>query len=148
MPHGPDHAVVVAIPDTTQGPLGGGGGGRVMLAWWPDRRSDMSGSGPLAPIFVGVWQSSQPMAFTRYLPRATEPPAGAADPVAFAAGGAAAWPPPAAWPPAAPWAAIRVDPAASASSPTAADISATVATPCLIPLLLIVAPPSSPSSVR
>ena len=31
----------------------------------------MSGSGPRAPIFIGVWQSSQPMTPTRYLPRAS-----------------------------------------------------------------------------
>ena len=29
----------------------------------------MSGSGPLAPIFQGVWQSLQPMVVTRYFPR-------------------------------------------------------------------------------
>ena len=31
----------------------------------------MSGSGPLSPIFHGVWQSLQPAIVTRYLPRAT-----------------------------------------------------------------------------
>src|SRR5512139_721736 len=31
----------------------------------------MSGSGPLSPIFHGVWQSWQPDVETRYLPRAT-----------------------------------------------------------------------------
>ena len=30
----------------------------------------MSGSGPAAPIFHGVWQSLQPATVTRYLPRA------------------------------------------------------------------------------
>ena len=31
----------------------------------------MSGSGPCGPIFHGVWQSLQPMIFTRYSPRLT-----------------------------------------------------------------------------
>ena len=31
----------------------------------------MSGSGPLGPIFHGVWQSLQPATVTRYLPRAS-----------------------------------------------------------------------------
>jgi hypothetical protein len=33
----------------------------------------MSGSGPFAPIFIGVWQSLQDMIATRYLPRAAAP---------------------------------------------------------------------------
>src|SRR5688572_30635930 len=31
----------------------------------------MSGSGPVGPIFHGVWQSLHPATVTRYLPRAT-----------------------------------------------------------------------------
>jgi hypothetical protein len=32
---------------------------------------DMSGSGPIGPIFFGVWQSLQPPAVTSVFPRAT-----------------------------------------------------------------------------
>src|SRR4051794_5995580 len=86
MPHGPDQAVMVPVAATIQGPTGAGAGGRVMLAWCPDSLRVMSGSGPFGPIFTGVWQSSQPMAFTRYLPRAMEPPL-AAPPAGFMAAG-------------------------------------------------------------
>jgi hypothetical protein len=37
----------------------------------PDRMREKSGSGPLGPIFSGVWQSLQPPTVTRYLPRST-----------------------------------------------------------------------------
>jgi hypothetical protein len=40
--------------DPIQGPLGAGGGGSVKLAGCPESMSDMSGSGPFAPILNGV----------------------------------------------------------------------------------------------
>ena len=45
----------------------------------PESIRDMSGSGPLAPIFKGVWQSLQPPTVTRYLPRSTRAWVAAAD---------------------------------------------------------------------
>ena len=50
----------------------------------------MSGSGPFGPIFNGVWQSLQPPAVTRYLPRSTGDMAGAAATV-FSGGGIRCW---------------------------------------------------------
>src|SRR5512146_751684 len=70
MPHGPAHAVMDPVKAPTQGPTDAGGGGRVMSAGCPESIRVMSGAGPLAPIVHGVWQSLQPMAVTRYLPRA------------------------------------------------------------------------------
>jgi hypothetical protein len=57
MPQGPANAVFVSVPDQPQGPEGDGGGGSCMPAGWPDNIRVMSGSGPFAPIFNGVWQS-------------------------------------------------------------------------------------------
>jgi len=45
-----------------------GTAGSAMPAGWPDSMRDMSGSGPRAPSFHGVWQSLQPIVRTRYAP--------------------------------------------------------------------------------
>src|SRR5512134_2937429 len=71
MPHGPDHAVLVAAAETIHGPAGFGAGGSSMPAGWPESMRVMSGSGPFGPITHGVWQSLHPEVVTRYLPRAT-----------------------------------------------------------------------------
>src|SRR5262252_9145798 len=73
MPHGPENAVFVAAPAQSHGPRGGTALSAPICSGWPDRKRDMSGSGPLGPIFSGVWQSLQPTALTRYLPRAALP---------------------------------------------------------------------------
>jgi hypothetical protein len=70
MPQGPANAVFVRVPDHAQGPEGGGGGGSCMPEGWPEKSRATSGSGPFAPIFIGVWQSLHDMIATRYLPRA------------------------------------------------------------------------------
>src|SRR5262245_13213513 len=80
VPKGPENEVKVAPTETIQGPDGGGAGGIFMASGWPDSMRVMSGSGPAAPIFQGVWQSLQPMSVTRYLPRSTRaPPAAGLD---------------------------------------------------------------------
>src|ERR1051325_3755721 len=70
MPHRPANAVLVASPDQIHGPFAAGGGGSVADSGWPDRNRAISGSGPFAPIFIGVWQSLHAMMCTRDLPRA------------------------------------------------------------------------------
>src|SRR5688572_13593077 len=77
-PQGPDHAVLVAAAVMTHGPAEGGGSGSSIFSGWPDSMRLMSGSGPAAPIFHGVWQSLQTEVITRYLPRATLPAASVA----------------------------------------------------------------------
>src|SRR5262245_21226015 len=70
-PHGPDHEVNVAATFTSQGPGGSFGAvGMTSASGCPDSMRDMSGSGPLGPIFNGVWQSLHPPTVTRYAPRA------------------------------------------------------------------------------
>src|SRR5689334_19706271 len=69
MPHGPANAVFVAAPVHIHGPLLGGACGMTSCDGWPESMRVMSGSGPLGPIFSGVWQSLQPAMVTRYLPR-------------------------------------------------------------------------------
>src|SRR5262245_65936086 len=71
-PHGPDHAVVVAVVVTSHGASGTRAAVfTTTLSGWPDSMRLKSGSGPFSPIFSGVWQSLQPAIVTRYLPRAT-----------------------------------------------------------------------------
>src|SRR6185436_3738105 len=68
-PHGPANAVLVAAATDTHGSGGSdGAGGMIISAGWPVSMRDMSGSGPLGPIFHGVWQSLQPMVSTRCAP--------------------------------------------------------------------------------
>src|SRR5688572_12813348 len=76
MPHGPDHAVLVAAAATIHGPAGFGGGGSASPAGCPESMRVKSGSGPLGPSTHGVWQSLQPEVVTRYLPRASLSAAG------------------------------------------------------------------------
>ena len=57
-------------PEIRFGRLSPSGNGPI-CSGWPDRNRVMSGSGPCGPIFHGVWQSLQPMIFTRYSPRCT-----------------------------------------------------------------------------
>src|SRR5262245_58953987 len=56
----------------------------------------MSGSGPLGPSFLGVWQSLQPSVVTRYLPRSSGARAVVAAGIGWAAGGGTCcgWPHP------------------------------------------------------
>ena len=69
-PHGPAHAVLVADSEPIHGPAASAGGGGITTSCgWPVRARVMSISGPLGPIFHGVWQSLQPIVFTRYAPR-------------------------------------------------------------------------------
>src|SRR6478672_5465977 len=73
MPHGPANAVSVAAPAQFHGASGAsfGGAGITICSGWPESMRLMSGSGPLGPIFNGVWQSLQTITVTRYLPRST-----------------------------------------------------------------------------
>src|SRR5436309_423890 len=90
-PHGPAHAVFVAATCTIHGPDGGGAGGSSMSDGCPVRARDMSSSGPFGPIFHGVWQSLQPIVFTRFAPRSTRVFCWSVDGVgAWPAGGATA----------------------------------------------------------
>src|ERR1051326_7971672 len=57
--------------DAIHGPFEGGGAGSFSDSGCPDSRRETSGSGPFGPIFFGVWQSPQPMLWTRYRPRST-----------------------------------------------------------------------------
>src|SRR5512140_1676984 len=69
MPHGPDHAVRSQEAVAIQGPPGSlGGAGRTSFSECPESVREKSGSGPWGPIFLGVWQSWQPMIRARYLP--------------------------------------------------------------------------------
>src|SRR5688572_19186757 len=69
-PHGPANAVLVAAPSHVHGPSGNAGGdGITTSCGWPVNARVMSCSGPRGPIFQGVWQSLQPIVFTRYSPR-------------------------------------------------------------------------------
>src|SRR3954471_11858032 len=68
-PQGPANAVFVAAVWPIQGPDGGGAGGSTKSDGWPVNARVTSGSGPLGPIFQGVWQSLQPIVFTRWAPR-------------------------------------------------------------------------------
>src|SRR3982751_4478485 len=71
-PHGPAHAVFVADETTSQGSAGSlGTAGITSASGWPESIRLASGSGPLAPIFSGVWQSPQAPVVTRYSPRLT-----------------------------------------------------------------------------
>src|SRR3954469_14217831 len=71
-PQGPAHAVFVAETTISQGPAGSfGTGGMTTVSGWPESMRLASGSGPFAPIFIGVWQSPQPPVVTRYSPRLT-----------------------------------------------------------------------------
>src|SRR6185436_1130661 len=65
VPQGPDQAVMVAPMRAFQGPGGRTGAGGI-ASWegWPESMRDMSRSGPLGPIFSGVWQSWQADVFT------------------------------------------------------------------------------------
>src|SRR5262245_56351225 len=71
MPQGPANAVLVLEPTQPHGPSSLGGGGITSFCGWPDRARDMSGSGPLGPIFIGVWHAWQSWLSTSRLPRAT-----------------------------------------------------------------------------
>src|SRR4051812_30704164 len=72
IPHGPEYAVLVALPAHIHGPAPNVAGVATgMVSGCPDNLRDMSGSGPFAPIFSGVWQSWHPAALTRYSPRLT-----------------------------------------------------------------------------
>src|SRR5437868_4147998 len=66
-PHGPEKAV----NDTSIAPIHGGGmgfgPGTRMLAGCPESNFVVSCIGPCGPIAHGVWQSPQPVVFTRYL---------------------------------------------------------------------------------
>src|SRR5688500_19306561 len=78
-PQGPANDVMVAAPVQPQGPGGSAcTGGIASCCGWPLSMRVMSGSGPFAPIFHGVWQSLQPPNDTRYSPRATPAGTGAA----------------------------------------------------------------------
>src|SRR6188768_156598 len=70
-PHGPLNAVLVAAVTVIHAPLARFTGGMTKSCGCPESMRVMSGSGPCAPIFHGVWQSLQPMILTRYEPRAT-----------------------------------------------------------------------------
>src|SRR4051812_44071675 len=69
MPQGPTNAVLVAALAHPHVPDNAGGGVSVIVSGWPESIRDMSGSGPLTPIFSGVWQSWQPVVLTMYSPR-------------------------------------------------------------------------------
>src|SRR5690242_13056296 len=64
-PHGPAKAVFVGAADQVQPFSPDGRGGTLTSSGWPESIRDISGSGPFWPIFHGVWQSLQPMIFTR-----------------------------------------------------------------------------------
>src|SRR5688572_13480532 len=55
----------------TQPSFNSGAGPGLKFSGWPDRYRSGSRSGPLGPILNGVWQSAQPIVFTKYWPRAT-----------------------------------------------------------------------------
>ena len=65
IPQGPAKAVLVAEPNHTQEASALGGGDSLTCSGWPENRRAMSSSGPLGPIFIGVWQSMQPKPLTR-----------------------------------------------------------------------------------
>src|SRR6478735_11243348 len=69
MPHGPANAVFVAAVAISQIPFALGACSGPTCSGCPERKRSMSGSGPFGPILNGVWQSEQPIMFTRYLPR-------------------------------------------------------------------------------
>src|SRR5262245_41373887 len=71
VPHGPDQAVIVAETAVGQSGVAFGASPGANAAGCPDSMRDMSGSGPSGVICHGVWQSLQPIAVTRYLPRST-----------------------------------------------------------------------------
>ena len=58
-------AVSVCVPATPHGPSSFGGGGSFIPSGWPDSIRVISGSGPVLPIFIGVWQSLHPTTVTR-----------------------------------------------------------------------------------
>src|SRR5690348_15827412 len=71
-PHGPAQAVLVAAKAFCHGPSGiFGAGGSTRPSGCPDNMRSMSGFGPSAVIFHGVWQSLHAAMVTRYLPRAS-----------------------------------------------------------------------------
>ena len=64
----PGPCVVVSCMDISTQPLANtfvSEGPSGISAGWPDRRREVSGSGPIGPITLGLWQSSQPMMPTR-----------------------------------------------------------------------------------
>src|SRR4051795_7891390 len=73
MPQGPAKAVLVAAVAISQIPLAFGASSGPTCSGCPERKRSMSGSGPFGPILNGVWQSEQPIMFTRYLPRSARP---------------------------------------------------------------------------
>src|ERR687897_104220 len=105
----------------------------------------MSGSGPFAPIFAGVWQSWQPMAVTRYLPRAIDPVALSPVPALAAAPafGAVLAPPAPVAP--APCVALCADTPATMNNPADAVITTSRCTdgPITSLLHIIVPPPAT-----
>src|SRR5688500_8361303 len=92
MPHGPAHAVLVALNAATHASSSFGGGGITSDSVWPDSARVMSGAGPCSVITHGVWQSWHAEVLTMYLPRATLAASGVAAgaSVAVACGSAAA----------------------------------------------------------
>src|SRR5262245_8259459 len=73
IPQGPANAVFVAAPAQAHGAASAGGGGSFTSCGCPLSMRLVSGSGPLAPIFIGVWQSLHPMILERYRPRLPGP---------------------------------------------------------------------------
>src|SRR5512135_545167 len=70
-PQGPDQAVMVAEKAPIQGgPAGAADETTLSASGCPESQRLMSGMGPDGPILSGVWQSAQPVDFTRYSPRA------------------------------------------------------------------------------
>ncbi len=65
MPQGPDQAVRSQLAVAIQGPLPAGGVGRAESCGWPESSRLSSNSHPFGVIFLGVWQSPQPMVLTR-----------------------------------------------------------------------------------
>src|SRR6185295_2075591 len=62
-------AVFVLAPTQPHAPSSFGGGGMTSFSGWPESAIAMSGSGPLGPIFIGVWQAWQSWLSTSRWPR-------------------------------------------------------------------------------
>src|SRR6185436_940980 len=69
MPQGPAKAVFVLEPTQPHAPSSFGGGGMTSFSGWPESAIAMSVSGPLGPIFIGVWQAWQSWLSTSRFPR-------------------------------------------------------------------------------